>query len=390
MMHSITGERPPTGYRHTWAEISLEAIASNTRLFKSSLGGHTALMAVVKANGYGHGAAEAARAALNAGADRLGVAILDEAVQLRSASIGHPVLVLGYTPPGSVRAAIDNDADLTVFSDDVLEEIVRQTETLRKRVRIHLKIDTGMNRIGLSDPDAVLALARRAMLARFVELEGVFTHFADADGEDPAYTWRQFRTFQSVIRLLEQNGIQIPLKHCCNSAATMRYPSMHLDMVRVGIALYGLHPSSHTRLPAYPLKQAMQLKSRIADLRRSPEGRPVGYGCTFVPERDSLIAAIPIGYADGLSRQLSNKGVALVQGVRVPFAGRVCMDQTMLDVTIAPYAEVGDEVTLFGTSGNESIAIDEVAALANTINYEVVCAVGSRVPRIYTGETGSM
>jgi alanine racemase len=385
MMPSNTGEGPPIGYRLTWAEISLEAIQYNTKLFKETIHKRTLLMAVVKANGYGHGSVEAARAALHAGADMLGVAFLDEALQLRTASIVHPVLVLGYTAPDSVRAAVENDIGLTVFSEEVLDEVARWAETMHKRARIHIKIDTGMNRLGLSDPQAVLAIARKAKQARFVELEGVFTHFADADGEDSAYTLRQFRMFQSVIGLLEENGISVPLKHCCNSAAAIRYPSMHLDMVRVGIALYGLYPSSHTRLPAYPLRPAMRLMTTVSDLKLTPEGQPVGYGCTFVPERDTLIATVPIGYADGLSRQLSNKGSALVQGQRVPYAGRVCMDQTMLDVTAVPDVKVGDEVELFGGGRGDGVTVDEAAALAGTINYEIVCSIGSRVPRVYVG-----
>ncbi|TMV47733.1 alanine racemase [Paenibacillus mesophilus] len=385
MTPSITGERPPIGYRHTWAEISLEAIAHNTKRFKENIPRSTALMAVVKANGYGHGAVKVARAAITAGADILGVAFLDEALQLRAASIGHPVLVLGYTPPGSVRAAVEHEIGLTVFSDEVLDEVIRWTEALHKRARVHLKVDTGMNRIGLSDPQAVLALARKAMQARYIELEGVFTHFADADGEDPVYTMRQFGAFQSVVSTLAEDGIQVPLKHCCNSAAAIRYPSMHLDMVRVGIALYGLYPSEHTRLPSYPLRPAMRLMTTVSDLKLTPAGQPVGYGCTFVPDRDTLIATVPIGYADGLSRRLSNKGAALVNGHRVPFAGRVCMDQTMLDVTEVSGVRIGDEVEMFGEGGDGGISAGEAAALMGTIHYEVVCSIGSRVPRVYVG-----
>lgn len=383
MLDANTGERQPSGFRHTWAEINLEAIACNMRLFRSNTAPGTALMAVVKAGGYGHGAVQAARAAIGAGADRLGVAILDEALQLRAASIGPPILVLGYTPPSSVRAAVEHDIALTVFSEDVLDEAARHADELGKPARVHLKIDTGMNRIGLSDPQAILALAQKAERSRFVELEGVFTHFADADGEDPGYTLRQFRSFRETIALLEADGIRVPLEHCCNSAAAMRYPAMHLDMIRVGIALYGLHPSDHTRLPAYPLRPALQLKTKIAALNATPQGQPVGYGRTFVPERDSLIATVPIGYADGLSRQLSNRGAALVGGVRVPYAGKVCMDQTMLDVTSVPGVRVGDEVVLIGTSGDGLVTADEMAAWTNTIHYEIVCAIGSRVPRLY-------
>lgn len=383
MALSVVQHIKPAGYRRTWAEISLEAIAWNTGLFKAALSPRTALMAVVKANGYGHGAVETARAALDAGADRLGVAIVDEALRLREAGCGQPVLVLGYTPPSSVRAAVQNDIGLTAFTDDVLDEIIRCADELSKPARIHLKIDTGMNRIGTGDAKDTLRLARKATAARHVVLEGIFTHFADADGDDPAYTEQQFDTFGQAVSMLEQHGIDVPLKHCCNSAAAMRYPPMHLDMVRVGIALYGLHPSGQTRLPAYPLRPAMRLVSEISALRHTPAGQTVGYGRTFAAAADSTIATIPIGYADGLSRRLSNKAYALVRGVRVPYAGNVCMDQTMLDVTRVPDAQVGDVAVLFGQSGQDRIPVEELAALLGTINYEIVCAVGSRVPRVY-------
>ncbi|GAA3400965.1 alanine racemase [Paenibacillus hodogayensis] len=383
MNEDMNGLEPAIGYRPTWAEVYLEAIACNTRLFKSNLGEQTLMMAVVKANGYGHGAPETAKAALNAGADRLGVAIVDEAIQLRRAGIGHPVLVLGYTPPESVRAAVENDIDITVFTDEVLAEAKHWAETLNKPVRFHLKVDTGMNRIGISNPEEALRFARQINTSRYTVLEGLFTHFADADGPDPGYTHEQFEAFLSIIRLLEADGIHVPIKHCCNSAGAMRYPHMHLDMVRIGIALYGLHPSEHTRLPAYPLLPALGLKTKIAYLKHTLPGQPVGYGCTFVPSRDSRIATIPIGYADGLSRLLSGKGTALVHGVRTPYVGKVCMDQMMLDVTDIPDVQVHDEVVLYGCTGNECVTVDEIASLIGTINYEVVCALGSRVPRIY-------
>jgi alanine racemase len=228
-----------------------------------------------------------------------------------------------------------------------------------------------------------------AHLSPFIELEGIFTHFADADGEHSAYTEKQFAAFQEAIRLLERNGIRAPLLHCCNSAAAMRYPHMHLDMVRVGIALYGLHPSSHTRIAAYPLRPAMSLVAHIAAVKRIEPGQTVGYGCSFAAVRPTVVATIPIGYADGLSRRLSNKASALLHGMRVPYIGKICMDQAMLDVTEAASSAVGDPVVIFGSGDDalhnsvNSIPVDEIAALLDTIHYEVVCAVGSRVAREY-------
>ncbi|MFR9712133.1 alanine racemase [Paenibacillus sp. MB22_1] len=251
--------------------------------------------------------------------------------------------------------------------------------------RIHLKVDTGMSRIGLSTTRAVIELAELAAAAApFVILEGVFTHFADADGPDPAYTLEQFARFQACLDALEAHGLHVPIKHCCNSAATMRFPQMHLDLVRIGIALYGLYPSPQLRLPEYPLQQAMQLKTKIASLRRIKPGQTVGYGRTYRAAEERLIATVPIGYADGLSRTLSNRGFALVRGHRVPIIGRVCMDQTMLDVTDVESVQAGEEVILFGGTGEAaSISIDEVADWIGTINYEVVCQLGVRVPRVY-------
>lgn len=375
----------PTGYRETWAEVSLDAIAHNTGLFRKQIAEGCRLMAVVKANGYGHGAVQAAQAAIYAGADCLGVALVDEALQLRAAGISQPILVLGYTPPFGVEAAVRQGITLTVDTQEVLQETIACAKKQGCAARIHLKVDTGMSRIGLSTTRAVIELAELAAAAApFVILEGVFTHFADADGPDPAYTLEQFARFQACLDALEAHGLHVPIKHCCNSAATMRFPQMHLDLVRIGIALYGLYPSAQLRLPEYPLQQAMQLKTKIASLRRIKPGQTVGYGRTYRAAEERLIATVPIGYADGLSRTLSNRGFALVRGHRVPIIGRVCMDQTMLDVTDVESVQAGEEVILFGGTGEAaSISIDEVADWIGTINYEVVCQLGVRVPRVY-------
>jgi len=371
--------------RDTWAEISLDAITHNVSLFRRQAAAACRMMAVVKADGYGHGAVQAAIAAKAGGADYLGVALLDEALRLREAGIKLPILVLGYTPPSAVDLAVRHDITLTVFSEEVLRELAARAELRRKPARIHLKLDTGMSRIGLTSTEDVIKIVRQAAVySPYVVLEGLFTHFADADGSDPGFTERQYEQFVSCIQALESQGLSIPLKHCCNSAAAMRFPYMHLDMIRVGIAMYGLHPSDHTRLPNYPLREAMQLKTKIAALRRIGEGDTVSYGRTFRADGDRVIATVPIGYADGLSRSLSNRGSAVVRNRRVPIAGRVCMDQTMLDVTSLPDVSVGDTVILIGgEQGKESIPVNEVAALMNTVNYETVCLIGQRVPRVY-------
>jgi alanine racemase len=370
-------------YRETWAEVSLDAIDHNVKAFKAGLQDSCRFMAVVKADGYGHGAIQVAKAALEAGADWLGVAFLDEAVQLRAAGIDCPILVLGYTPPASVEAAVKHRIAVTVSADDVLEEVMAAAERHRQHACVHLKVDTGMTRLGVTDRETALGLARKAASSPWVRLEGIFTHFASADSPDETYTRKQFRTFLSYIEYLERHGVRVPVKHCCNSAATLRFPEMHLDMVRVGISLYGLQPFSGP-MPGLPeLQPAMRWKTRIAALKQVPPQQPISYGCTYRPERPSLIATIPAGYADGLSRGLSNRGSVMVGGRKVPIVGRVCMDQTMLDVSAIPDVRVGDEVLLFGRTEESCLPVEETASLLDTINYEIVCLVGKRVPRVY-------
>ena len=370
-------------YRDTWAEVSLDAIKYNTKQFKKFIGDTVHLMAVVKADGYGHGAIQVAKAAIRAGADYLAVALLDEALELREAGITHPILVLGYIPNHSIKDAIKYDIELTVFTQESLDEIISQSIQLQKTVSIHIKVDTGMSRIGVQSKEEALSITKSAKDSPNVILKGLFTHFANADSEDPSYTFLQFERFTSVITYLEQHQITIPLKHCCNSAATMNFPNMHLDMVRVGISLYGLYPDDSLKGHSIALQQAMSLKTKIAWIKNVTSAQPISYGCTYAPTHDSVIATLPIGYADGLSRLLSNKGLFLLHDQKVPIVGRVCMDQLMIDVTNVPQSELGDVVTIFGNSDSSFQSIDEIAKLMGTINYEVVCLIGKRVPRVY-------
>ncbi|MFC3886356.1 alanine racemase [Bacillus songklensis] len=373
-------------YRDTWAEVSLEAVKHNVQQFRNYVKDSTKLMAVVKADGYGHGAVEIARTAVESGADYLAVALLDEALELRKAGISHPILVLGYTPVRSVKKAITENIALTVFSQDVLNEIIHQTTHMRKVASIHLKIDSGMSRIGVTSNEEALVLAQKAINSPFLYLEGIFTHFANADSEDPSYTRKQFATFMSVVEYIEENNIHIPIRHCCNSAATMNFPDMHLDMVRVGIALYGLYPDASLKGHAIQLQQAMSLKTKIAALKTVPASQPISYGCTFAPSQDSIIATLPIGYADGISRLLSNRAKVLTRSETAPVTGRVCMDQMMIDVTHIPNSTAGDEVVIFGYNKTSFQSVDDIASLMGTINYEVVCLIGRRVPRVYIKE----
>lgn len=377
-------------YRDTWAEVSIDHIKDNFIQFKQYIKDPVKIMAVVKADGYGHGAVEVAKASIEAGANYLAVALLDEALELRAAGISSPILILGFIPKRSVKKAISENITMTVFNHETLDEINTQTNELNKKASIHIKIDTGMTRIGLSSLNDAIQLAKKALAYPFIQLEGIFTHFAHADSSDHTYTIRQYNRFLEVIEYLEEHDIQIELKHCCNSAATMKFPGMHLDMVRIGVALYGLYPDASLKNHPIQLKQAMSFKTRIAAIQTIPHSQPVSYGCTWLSTRDSKIATLPLGYADGLSRQLSSKGSLLTHGKKAPIAGRICMDQTMIDVTNIENCHPGDEVTIFGYNQSSFQSVDEVADWMGTINYEAVCLIGKRVPRVYLNHSKNL
>jgi alanine racemase len=369
-------------YRETWAEVSTEAIRHNIKSFKQRIRPDCQLMAVVKANGYGHGIRTVAIAALQAGADQLGVAILDEAIELRAAGIEAPIMVLGYIPSQGVEAAIRQRIELTVFTEDIASEIVEVCRRIGLEAKVHLKLDTGMSRLGVSSLHEAITLVERLSTCELVKLKGVFTHLACADMEHTSHAEGQFKEFKSMIDALELRGGSTPVKHCCNTAATLRFPLMHLDMVRVGIGIYGHLPSQHLSSHECTLIPAMQLKSRITCIRNIDPGESVSYGGSYVASRRSRIATLPIGYADGLPRVLSNRGFALVRERRVPIVGTICMDQTMLDVTEIPEARAGDVASLFGGSSEDSIQAEDIASWSHSINYEIVCRLGPRVPRI--------
>ncbi|ARK32864.1 alanine racemase [Halalkalibacter krulwichiae] len=360
-------------FRNTFAQISLQAIEENAAAFKGSLQPGCKLMAVVKGDGYGHGAVAAARSAIRGGANYLGVAILDEAIQLREAGITAPILVLGYTAPFALKTAIDKDITITVFSKEVCHALLELVKTTKKRVKVHMKIETGMGRVGIQTPKDLLELTKPLYQHPAIEVEGVFTHFACADNLNSSYTDEQFSTFLTLVEKLEEEGIAIPIKHCCNSAGTLFHKDKHLSMVRVGISLYGLKPDQALDLPI-TLTQAMKLYSSIVSIRTLAAGSTISYGRTFTLPTDSMVATLPIGYADGLSRSLSNKGVVMINETQVPIIGRVCMDQTMIDISKLSNVQVDDLV---------EFPIDDMAEKADTINYEIVCAISKRVPRYY-------
>ncbi len=357
-----------------WAEVDLEAITGNVEVARRVSG--VAVMAVVKADGYGHGAAPVARAALRGGASRLGVARASEALALRAAGIDAPLLLLGHTPPDAVAGLVEAGVALTVWAPEHLA-------ALPAGARVHLKVDTGMSRLGVA-PDGALELARgvRHLGGRGVELEGVFTHFACADDRGSTVTAGQQEVFSAVVARLEAAGLRPPLVHAANSAATLAVPGAAWDLVRFGIAMYGLSPGEQVVLPE-GIRPALAWKTVIAQVKDLPPGRGVSYGHTYTTGGlggSERIGTMPVGYADGFRRGVPNE--VLVRGVRVPVVGRVCMDQCMVRLDDVPDAAVGDEVVLIGAQGEQRISADDVAARWGTIGYEVVCGIGHRVPRI--------
>jgi len=343
-------------------------------------------MAVVKANAYGHGIVEIANEMAKSGADYLGVARFEEAVILREADVRLPILIFGYTSRSQFEKLCHYDITQTIYSLEDAKILSDCALSLAKCAKIHIKIDTGMGRLGMI-PDNLHKLSNEiADIARLkcLDIEGIFTHFASADGLDKSYTRYQFDVFTDLLESLGQRGITIPLKHAANSAAIIDLPETHLDMVRLGISLYGLYPSQHVLKDKVNLLPAMELKSHIIHLKNVSSGFKISYGSTYETSRPTIIATVPVGYADGYNRLLSSKGIMLVNGNRVPVVGRVCMDLAMLDVgDLGSDIRVEDEVVVFGHQGNASVSIDEIAELLDTINYEIVTSVTSRVKRVY-------
>lgn len=367
-----------------WAEINLDNIAHNVCEIKKITNKNTEIMGVVKADAYGHGVMEAAKTLLDNGVTRLAVSMLDEAIQLRNNGIKVPILVLSYTDPARASEIIQNGITQTVFSYDLAEALSMAASKLKKSVKIHVKVDTGMTRVGfMPGYSAVKNIVRISKLPGIV-IEGLFTHFATADEADKSCTYMQFERFMSICSELGRIGVHLPVKHVCNSAALIEFPEMHLDMVRPGIILYGLYPSLEVDRTKIDLKPAMTLKANVILLKDVEKGTGISYGRIFTTKRESRIATIPIGYADGYSRLLNGKARVLINGQLAPVVGRICMDQCMIDVTdINGEMHVGDEAVLFGRQGDKEITIEEVASNMGTVNYEVVCVVGKRIPRAY-------
>ena len=373
-------QRPP---RPAWAEIDLSASVYNIRRIRSLLAPNVKVLAMVKAEAYGHGMAGVARAAERAGASLLGLASLSEALALNEAR-SLPRLVVGWTPGWLAESAIQNDVACTLCDLETAGEFARAAQAIGKPARVHVKVDTGMHRLGFMPDEAAEAIAKIALLDGLI-LEGVFTHYAKADEADPAYTYGQFEKFKRVLNEVETRGIHVPLKHCANSPTILRFPEMHLDLVRPGIILHGLDPSDDVPCPG-DFRPVMTLKTMIASVKTLPPGSPVSYGGTYLTPGYERIAVIPIGYADGFRRKPQNWGEVLVRGQRAPIVGRVCMDQCMINVTHIPDVRMGDEVVLIGAQGDDRIRAEDVAVKLGTNNYETASLVMARVPRVYLAE----
>lgn len=366
--------------RDVYAQINLDALKHNFTQIRRHINPNSKLCAVVKANAYGHGAIEVSKVAVACGADVLAVATVEEGLELRRAGFNVPILILGLIPHEAAEAVVANDLTQAVADLELAEKISAAAVRLCKVAKVHLKIETGMGRIGIA-PDKAAALAAQINRLPNVELEGMFSHFADADSFDRTFTNHQIAVFKETAQKIRSAGVNIKICHLAESAAVLDIPEAHFDMVRSGIINYGLYPSEDVRR-TIELKPAMKLVTRIVYLKKISAGVSIGYGREFVAERDSLIATLPLGYADGYIRaykgfhvDISGKGLA-------PIAGRVCMDQTMIDVTDVDGVKVGDEVVLFGS---EAVTVDDAARHLQTINYEITCLVSARVPRLFKG-----
>ncbi|CEO90463.1 alanine racemase [Syntrophaceticus schinkii] len=374
--------------RPVWAEIDLKALAGNVREIRRVTDESAQIMAIVKANGYGHGVEHVSRVALQNGASWIGVALLQEAILLREKGIKAPILVLGYTPVDDIAEVIRYDISQTVFTWDDALAIASVANHLGKKAKIHVKIDTGMGRLGFKwDRETLDIICRLAHLPG-LEVEGIYTHFATADGDDKTFAQEQFARFQQILKQLAARHVFIRWRHCANSAAVMSMPFTHLDLVRPGITIYGLYPSSNSR-DLVELTPVMSLKAKVAFVKEVPEMFSISYGRSYYTKEKTRIATVPLGYGDGYSRLLSNRGQVLIRGMRAPVVGRVCMDQLMVDVGHIPGVQQGDEVVLVGRQGSDEIPVEELADYLGTINYEVLCMISERVPRVYLNGDGS-
>ena len=369
--------------RAVYAHIDLDNLAHNIKEVKRITNKNTKISAVIKADGYGHGAVSIAQTLLDNGADMFAVATLSEAIQLRKRFSKTDILVLGYTPNELANEIIDHNITQTIYSQEQAEVFSKVALSKNSKLKIHIKIDSGMNRLGLLCKEESIQEILKISKLKGLFIEGIFTHFAVADERDKTYTKEQVKKFNTLVKALEDKGLSIPIKHVSNSAAIIDLPEFNFDMVRAGIMLYGLYPSKTVNHQNVELKEVMTLKAKISQVKTIPAGSAISYGLTHKCEKETKIAILPIGYADGFARILSNRAKVLVKDTKVPVLGTICMDQSIIDVTGLD-VKVDDEVVIFGGNNKDGISIDSVAELLDTINYEIVCMVDKRVPRLYT------
>ena len=369
-------------YKRVYATVDLDAIRQNMEAMKANIAKGTMICGVVKSDGYGHGSVPVAKAVEDL-VWGYAVAAVEEGWVLRDHHITKPILVLGYVPGEEFESLVEQEIRYTVSEWKEVEILSKIAQKLGKNAYVHIKMDTGMGRIGLRSAEEILTLAQKIENLPNIVIEGIFTHMATADMADKTKAKEQIQMFKEMLQLLENNGIYIPIRHCSNSAGIIDLKEANIDMVRAGIALYGLYPSAEVNKENVCLTPALELKSIVSYLKTLPKGSPIGYGATFVTQKETKVATVSIGYGDGYPRALSNKGYALVRGKKAPIIGRICMDQFMMDVSDIPEIQQGDTVTLIGKDQNEQITVEELAELAGTFNYEFVCDLGKRIPRVY-------
>jgi alanine racemase len=368
--------------RPVWAEINLDNLAHNMREVRRVTNKNSKITAVIKADGYGHGAVAIAETLLENGADRFAVATLSEAIQLKTFFPNIETMILGYTPSELAKEVVEHNIIQTIYTIEQAKEFSKIALLLNKEIVVHIKLDSGMNRLGMVFSDETIDTILEMSKLDGLVIEGIFTHFSTADELDKEYTKQQVEKYKYIVNSLEQRGLYIPIKHVSNSAGIIDLPEFNFDMVRAGIMLYGLYPSKEVNHETVKLKEVMCLKAKISQVKKLAAGSGVSYGLKYKCDKDSLVATLPIGYADGYTRMLSGKGKVLVSGSIVPVIGNICMDQCIIDVTGLD-VKMGDEVVLFGGNDSNGISIDSVADLLNTINYEIVCMIDKRVPRLY-------
>lgn len=368
--------------RPVWLEINLDAIAHNVRIIKQVVGKNTQIIAVVKANAYGHGAVEVSETLLENGVTMLGVGVIEEGIVLREAGIKAPILICGLTMNDQIEPLVMYNLTATVCKLKTIQTLSRIASKNKKRIRVHIKIDTGMGRLGIPSTDT-LNFVKKINQMKNIEIEGIFTHFAATNEEDRNYTRKQFEKYKKALLELERERINIPLKHVANSAAILNSSSFHLDAVRPGIIIYGLFPWPETKRTVQ-LRPTAEFKTKIVFLKEVPAGKSIGYGRTYSTTKPTRVATLPVGYADGYSWLLSNNGEVLVRGERAPIIGKICMDLCMIDVTHIGGVQIGDEVVLWGKQGSRMVSVQEIAQKTGNIVYEVICMVDKkRVPKVF-------